>query len=119
MRAASIPTALALLLALTGADRAFGGDLPTALPQPFEVLSTASLALIDPDPEVNVRSGVDDAELVEEHRQGGVVYLVRVRPADGPDYLLFDADGNGRLDSIDGQPPDGRWPAFLAQYDWE
>ncbi|MCP5141143.1 MAG: DUF2782 domain-containing protein [Chromatiales bacterium] len=35
---------------------------------------------------------------IEEYRNNGRVYMVRVTPSFGPAYFLVDTDGDGRLD---------------------
>lgn len=40
-----------------------------------------------------------EQEVIEEYRQGGRLYMVRVVPRGAPPYYLVDSDGDGRLDT--------------------
>jgi len=54
---------------------------------------------------------------VQEYRQNGRLFMVRVDPKNGPPYYLYDDDGNGRLDRTDG---DRRFsPVYWTIYEWD
>ena len=70
-----------------------------------------------PAPQVTIRTDADSGDVVEEYRQNGVVYMVRVRPQRGPAYLLLDTNGDGRLDATDGEGPVR--PVYWTLYEWQ
>lgn len=70
-----------------------------------------------PPPEVTIRTDSQTGDVVEEYRQNGVVYMVRVRPERGPEYMLLDTNGDGRLDRKDGEGPVR--PVYWTLYEWE
>lgn len=70
-----------------------------------------------PAPEVTIRTDSQTGDVVEEYRQNGVVYMVRVRPERGPEYMLLDTNGDGRLDRKDGEGPVR--PVYWTLYEWE
>lgn len=49
------------------------------------------------EPEVRIHED-EEGNLVEEYRQDGRVYMVKVTPKDGPPYYYFDDDGDGQLE---------------------
>jgi hypothetical protein len=44
-----------------------------------------------------------DGDLVEEYRVQGQLHVVKVTPRRGPTYYLVDRNGDGRLDSSEGE----------------
>ena len=70
-----------------------------------------------PPPEVTIRTDAQTGDVIEEYRQNGTVYMVRVRPERGPEYLLLDTNGDGRLDASDGEGPVR--PVYWTLYEWE
>jgi hypothetical protein len=44
-----------------------------------------------------------DGDLVEEYRVQGQLHVVKVTPARGPTYYLVDKNGDGRLDTSEGE----------------
>jgi len=50
----------------------------------------------DVAPAVSIRTE-KNGDRVEEYRQNGVLYMVKVTPERGVPYYLMDTDGNGRL----------------------
>jgi hypothetical protein len=54
--------------------------------------------------------------VVEEYRQNGRVYLVKVRPLKGRPYSLLDTNGDGRLDETDFEGTVR--PVFWTLYEW-
>jgi hypothetical protein len=100
-----------LLLALVASAQATTTKdvpIPQKLPPP-----TAE----DAGPTVTIRAS-DNGDRVEEYRQGGQVYMVKVTPARGRPYYLYDDDGNGRLDRSDAEKNDIS-PVYWTVYEWE
>ncbi|HEY2628930.1 MAG TPA: DUF2782 domain-containing protein [Usitatibacter sp.] len=52
-----------------------------------------------PDPEVTVRNVGDDE--ISEYRINGKLYMQRVKPKNGPPYVLMDAHGDGTFTKQD------------------
>lgn len=50
------------------------------------------------EPDINIINKHD--RRVEEYRNNGRLYMVKVTPANGPAYYLFDSDGDGRIDGV-------------------
>jgi hypothetical protein len=65
-------------------------------------------------PTVSIRSDGDD--VVEEYRQNGKLYMVKVRPPRGVPYTLLDSNGDGRLDAHDSDAPVA--PVYYTLYEW-
>ena len=68
-------------------------------------------------PTVTIRSS-ENGDRIEEYRQGGRVYMVRVTPAHGKSYYLYDDDGNGRLDRTDADKHTVS-PVYWTIYEWD
>lgn len=102
---------LPLLLALVAqdADTAKAGDVPI----PEKVQAEAAE---DEPPTVAIRVE-KNGDRVEEYRQNGVLYMVKVTPERGPPYYLYDTDGNGRFNRDD-QHPKVR-PVYWTLYEWD
>lgn len=67
-------------------------------------------------PAVSIRTQ-DNGDRVEEYRQNGRLYMVKVTPDRAPPYYLLDTNGDGRLDSKDGE---GRVaPVYWTIYEWD
>ncbi len=67
-------------------------------------------------PTVSIRSQ-DNGDRVEEYRQNGRLYMVKVTPERAPPYYLLDTNGDGRLDAKDGE---GRVaPVYWTIYEWD
>jgi hypothetical protein len=66
-------------------------------------------------PTVSIRTDTS-GDVVEEYRQNGRVYMVKVRPQKGPPYMLLDTNGDGRLDETDGEGPVR--PVYWTLYEW-
>ena len=95
-----VPTALlTLLLALAGCATTAPGD-PTA-------------GLEDAD--VN-RRVADNGDVIEEYRVGGQLQVVKVTPLRGPTYYLIDSNGDGLLDSSEGEGPVS--PVYWKLFEW-
>jgi hypothetical protein len=70
------------------------------------------------EPTVTIRTG-DNGDVIEEYRQGGEVYMVRVTPkGGGPAYTLMDSNGDGRLDKDDAEDAGGVSPVYYEIYSW-
>ncbi|HRQ64260.1 MAG TPA: DUF2782 domain-containing protein [Xanthomonadaceae bacterium] len=79
-------------------------ELPEKVPPPDEEA-----------PQVTIRRV--DGDVVEEYRQDGRLYMVRVTPRRGVPYTLMDTNGDGRLDSRDGDGPVR--PVYYTIYEWD
>ena len=99
---------LALLLA---APAALAQDAPI----PEKIPSPPSEEL---EPTVSIRTA-DNGDVVQEYRQGAVLYMVRVQPkGGGPAYTLMDSNGDGQLDSDDAEDAGGVSPVYFTLYEW-
>ena len=102
---------LAPMLALLLAAPAFAQEAPI----PEKIPSPPSEQT---EPTVTIRTG-DNGDVVEEYRQGGEVYMVRVTPkGGGPAYTLMDSNGDGRLDKEDAEDAGGVSPVYYEIYSW-
>ena len=70
----------------------------------------------DEVPEVAIRVE-RNGDRVEEYRQNGRLYMVKVTPERGPVYYLHDTDGNGKLNREDGTP--SVTPVYWTLYEWD
>ena len=70
----------------------------------------------DAAPTVSIRTDGRNGDVVEEYRQNGRLYMVKVRPLKGPPYSLLDTNGDGRLDETDGEGPVR--PVYWTLYEW-
>lgn len=72
---------------------------PEVQPVPAPPVTAPPSSGVDVDdglePEVSIIKR-DDA-VVQEYRMNGVLYMVKVIPAVGPPYYLFDSNGDGSL----------------------
>ena len=68
-------------------------------------------------PTVTIRAS-ENGDVVEEYRQDGQVYMVRITPLRGRPYYLFDDDRNGRLDRSDAERNDIS-PVYWTIYEWD
>jgi hypothetical protein len=68
-------------------------------------------------PTVSIRSA-DNGDLVEEYRQGGKIFMVRITPKHGKPYYLYDDDRNGRLDRTDADKASVS-PVYWTIYEWD
>lgn len=102
---------LPLLLALATQDAAAprAGDVPI----PEKVQAEAPK---DDPPTVAVRVE-KNGDRIEEYRQGGVLYMVKITPKNGPAYYLHDPDGNGRFNPDDNHPIVK--PVYWSIYEWD
>ena len=68
-------------------------------------------------PEVTIRTA-GNGDRVEEYREGGKVYMVRIVPVRGKPYYLYDDDRNGRLDRSDADRH-AIAPVYWTIYEWD
>lgn len=99
-----------LLLALAATPVAGSGDVPI----PTKVQGPPSE---ETTPTVTIRSS-DNGDRIEEYREGGRITMVRITPAHGKPYYLYDDDGNGRLDRSDADRNTVS-PVYWTIYEWD
>lgn len=58
----------------------------------------------------------DNGDVVTEYRVAGQLRVVRVQPPRGPTYYLYDRNGDGRLDSSEGEGPVS--PVYFKLFEW-
>lgn len=68
-------------------------------------------------PGVTIRT--EGGTRIEEYREGGRVYMVRVVPEVGVPYSYIDTDGDGRLEGDPGTLRGGVKPVYYTLYEWE
>ncbi|MGV8960220.1 MAG: DUF2782 domain-containing protein [Stenotrophomonas sp.] len=56
----------------------------------------------------------DNGDTVEEYRINGQLRMVKVTPARGAPYYIYDRNGDGRMDS----DKDGVSPVYWKLYSW-
>lgn len=66
-------------------------------------------------PTVRIHSG-DNGDVVEEYRQSGQLFMVRVTPLHGKPYTLRDSNGDGKLDKTDNDGDVS--PVYWTLYQW-
>lgn len=60
------------------------------------------------------RKAMDNGDTIEEFRVGGQLRMVKVTPARGAPFYMYDRDGDGRMDS----DKDGTKPVYWKLYSW-
>lgn len=60
------------------------------------------------------RKAMDNGDTIEEFRVGGQLRMVKVTPARGAPFYMYDRDGDGRMDSDN----DGTKPVYWKLYSW-
>lgn len=70
----------------------------------------------DSIPQVSIRTQ-DNGDRVEEYRQNGRLTMVKVIPERGAPYFLLDTNGDGRLDTKDGEGNVA--PVYWTIYEWD
>jgi hypothetical protein len=73
--------------------------LPELPPPPVVDVPPAPTGLADEDLEPEVKIIKRNDAVIHEYRSGGRLYMVKVIPTRGYPYYLYDADGNGSLES--------------------
>ena len=68
------------------------------------------------EPAVSIRTDAS-GDVVEEYRQNGRLYMVKVRPERGIPYTMMDTNADGRLDESDGDGPVR--PVYYTLYEWD
>jgi len=68
-------------------------------------------------PTVTIRSS-ENGDVVEEYRQGGRIFMVRITPVRGKPYYLYDDDRNGRMDRTDADKASVS-PVYWTIYEWD
>lgn len=101
-----------LLLALATAPAAATTtkDVPIPKKVPSEVSESTA-------PTVTIRS-TEDGDRIEEYSEGGKIYMVRITPARGAPYTLYDDDRNGRLDRSSADE-NAISPVYWTIYEWD
>jgi hypothetical protein len=56
---------------------------------------------------------------IEEYREGGRLFMVRIVPPVGIPYSFLDTDGDGRLEGDPGTLHGGVKPVYYTIYEWE
>ncbi|GGA79633.1 hypothetical protein GCM10011521_17360 [Arenimonas soli] len=113
---ALIPLLLALAAQDGGPPAEPAASEPAAreeAPIPEKVQATAEG---DELPAVSIRTE-KNGDRVEEYRQNGVLYMVKVTPERGVPYYLMDTDGNGKLNRDDGVKTVS--PVYWTIYEWD
>lgn len=100
---------LLLALAAQDAEGAKSGDVP--IPEKVHAEETT-----DDPPTVAIRVE-KNGDRVEEYRQNGQLYMVKVTPERGPAYYLHDTNGNGRFERHDSLPKVS--PVYWTLYEWD
>lgn len=104
-----------LLFALAAQDAAPAAEAPAREEAPIpEKVQAAPTG--DELPAVSIRTE-QNGDRVEEYRQDGRLYMVKVTPARGRPYYLMDTDGNGRLNRDD--VADHVSPVYWTLYEWD
>ena len=104
----SLVTVFALLLQ---ASPAIGQDVP--IPEKIPSPPSEELA-----PAVTIRTA-DNGDVVEEYRQAGAVYMVRVTPKGGVPYSIMDGNGDGKIDGRDFEEAGGVLPVHYTIAEWD
>lgn len=104
-----------LLLALSAQDAGQAAAPPAREDVPIPEKARAADADEAP-PAVTIRTE-SNGDRVEEYRQNGRLYMVKVTPERGPAYYLMDTDGNGRLNRED--VAERVAPVYWTLYEWD
>lgn len=104
----------ALMLLLAGLMVSVQAQTPTTPPREPPLPDKVPPPDEEP-PAVTIRRV--DGDIVEEYRQDGRLYMVRVTPRRGIPYTLMDTNGDGRLDRGDGDGPVR--PVYYTIYEWD
>jgi hypothetical protein len=97
--------------ALLFAAPAFAQDVPI----PEKIPSPPSEEL---EPTVRIHTG-DNVDVITEYRDAGQVYMIRVKPKNGPEYTIVDTNGDGKLDKRDAEESGGVVPVHYTIAEWD
>lgn len=92
-----LPSVFGLILALGGCASTGGGNGAADVP-PDAVPATRVM---------------DNGDEITEYRVAGQLRMVKVQPARGPAYYLYDRNGDGRLDEEKGVSP-----VYFKLFEW-
>jgi hypothetical protein len=101
-------TMFSLLLAAS-ASATPAGDVPI----PPKIPSPPSDTIA---PTVHIHTG-KNGDVIQEYRQGGQLFMVRVTPLHGKPYTLRDTNGDGKLDKNDNDGDVS--PVFWTLAEWQ
>lgn len=92
-------------------------DEPAAVPEPPEIpLPVQSGEEMQPDITI-IRKGKDT---IQEYRRNGKLYMVKIEPAIGPAYYMYDTNGDEKMDvtknDMDKTSNVNMWKLF--EWDW-
>ena len=107
---------LLLALALQDAAEPLDTSAPPVEPEPAEAAEAAPPADPEEPPVVSIRTE-RNGDRVEEYRQNGRLYMVKVTPERGAAYYLMDTDGNGRFNRED--VAEHVAPVYWTLYEWD
>jgi hypothetical protein len=68
-------------------------------------------------PTVTIRSS-ENGDVIEEYREGGRIFMVKITPTRGVPYYLYDDDRNGRMDRTDADKASVS-PVYWTVYEWD
>jgi hypothetical protein len=105
-----LPATLLMSLAAVAAQASPSKDVPIPKKIPSPVSEETA-------PTVTIRAGAN-GDRVEEYRQGGKIFMVRITPVRGKPYYLYDDDRNGRLDRTDADRASVS-PVYWTIYSWD
>ena len=105
--------ALSLIIPLVFAVAAQAETPAKDVPIPPKIPSPPSQ---ETAPTVRIHTG-DNGDVVEEYRNGGQLYMVRVTPKRGVPYTLQDSNGDGKLDKSDNEGTVS--PVYYTIYQWD
>ena len=116
----SLSLALSLALATVPASAPAPQEAPAAAAAPAEAPIPDKLPSPPSEettPSVTIRSS-ESGDVIEEYREGGRIYMVRITPVRGKPYYLYDDDRNGRMDRTDADKASVS-PVYWTVYEWE
>ncbi len=95
--------------------------LPSLIVVPLLALAACATTGRDADaPPVDVKGAdiarkvMENGDIIEEYRVAGQLRMVKVTPARGAPFYLYDRNGDGRLDGN----KDGVSPVYWKLYSW-
>jgi Protein of unknown function (DUF2782) len=109
----SVRLLLTLMFALIALPAAAADALPNLQPIPEPPPMPAGAVDADLEPEVTITQRGQDK--VEEYRQGGKLYMVKVTPPHGTPYYLVDEQGDGVMTRKDTLTSGTRPPMWVIK----